>query len=90
MLSRVANAIFWMCRHIERTENVIRFISVNLNVLLDLQSVNCDLQQREPLAPYLKRIDDLLQDFAQRITAHYLSRVPTTPHYAGRSSGEDV
>ncbi|MBU1170996.1 MAG: alpha-E domain-containing protein [Proteobacteria bacterium] len=35
MLSRVANSIYWMCRYIERAENVARFISVNLNLLLD-------------------------------------------------------
>lgn len=38
MLSRVANSIYWMCRYIERAENVSRFISVNLNLLLDLPS----------------------------------------------------
>jgi len=36
MLSRVANSVYWMCRYIERAENVARFISVNLNLLLDL------------------------------------------------------
>jgi uncharacterized alpha-E superfamily protein len=36
MLSRVANSIYWMCRYIERAENVARFISVNLNLLLDI------------------------------------------------------
>ncbi len=36
MLSRVANAIYWMCRYIERAENVARFIGVNLNLLLDM------------------------------------------------------
>ena len=38
MLSRVANAIYWMCRYIERAENVARFISVNLNLILDMPS----------------------------------------------------
>ena len=38
MLSRVANSIYWMCRYIERAENVARFISVNLNLLLDIPS----------------------------------------------------
>ena len=38
MLSRVANAIYWMSRYIERAENVARFISVNLNLLLDMPS----------------------------------------------------
>ena len=36
MLSRVANSIYWMCRYIERAENVARFIDVNLNLLLDM------------------------------------------------------
>ena len=38
MLSRVANSIYWMCRYIERAENVARFINVNLNLLLDIPS----------------------------------------------------
>jgi len=38
MLSRVANSIYWMCRYIERAENIARFISVNLNLLLDMPS----------------------------------------------------
>jgi uncharacterized alpha-E superfamily protein len=36
MLSRVAEAIYWMSRYIERAENVARFVSVNLNLSLDL------------------------------------------------------
>ncbi len=38
MLSRVANSVYWMCRYIERAENVARFIGVNLNLLLDMPS----------------------------------------------------
>lgn len=36
MLSRVANAVYWMTRYIERAENVARFVDVNLNLTLDL------------------------------------------------------
>jgi uncharacterized alpha-E superfamily protein len=36
MLSRVAESIYWMCRYVERAENVARFISVNLNLNLDM------------------------------------------------------
>ncbi len=36
MLSRVAESIYWMGRYIERAENVARFISVNLNLSLDM------------------------------------------------------
>ena len=35
MLSRVANAIYWMSRYVERAENVARFIDVNLQLMLD-------------------------------------------------------
>ncbi len=36
MLSRVADSIYWLNRYIERSENVARFIDVNLNLMLDL------------------------------------------------------
>ncbi|MCC6579652.1 MAG: alpha-E domain-containing protein [Phycisphaeraceae bacterium] len=36
MLSRVANAIYWMSRYVERAESIARFIDVNLNLMLDL------------------------------------------------------
>ena len=36
MLSRVADAIYWMSRYVERAENVARFIDVNLQLCLDL------------------------------------------------------
>jgi len=35
MLSRVADAIYWTSRYVERAENVARFIDVNFNLLLD-------------------------------------------------------
>ena len=36
MLSRVADSIFWMCRYIERAENVARFIDVNMHLAMDV------------------------------------------------------
>jgi uncharacterized alpha-E superfamily protein len=38
MLSRVANAIYWSSRYVERAENVARFIDVNFNLVLDTHS----------------------------------------------------
>ena len=35
MLSRVADALFWMSRYVERAENVARFIDVNFHMILD-------------------------------------------------------
>ena len=36
LLSRAADSIYWMARYIERTENIARFIGVNLHLQLDL------------------------------------------------------
>lgn len=36
MLSRVANAVYWMNRYVERADNVARFVDVNLHLALDL------------------------------------------------------
>ena len=36
MLSRVAERIYWMARHLERAENTARLVNVNSNLLLDL------------------------------------------------------
>jgi uncharacterized alpha-E superfamily protein len=35
MLSRVAEAVYWMSRYVERAENVARFVDVNLHLMLD-------------------------------------------------------
>jgi uncharacterized alpha-E superfamily protein len=47
MLSRVADSIYWMSRYVERSENVARFIDVNLHLMLDLPMEI--KQQWEPL-----------------------------------------
>jgi uncharacterized alpha-E superfamily protein len=47
MLSRVAEAIYWMGRYVERAENVARFVDVNLNLMLD--APDGAGQQWEPL-----------------------------------------
>jgi len=48
MLSRVAETIYWMCRYIERAENVARFVDVNLHLNLDMPDTAGN-QQWEPL-----------------------------------------
>ena len=47
MLSRVAEAIYWMTRNVERAENIARFVDVTLNMTLDLPLGT--QQQWEPL-----------------------------------------
>jgi hypothetical protein len=34
------------------------------------------------LAAFLESVEAKLKDFAQQISAHYLSRVPATPHFS--------
>jgi uncharacterized alpha-E superfamily protein len=46
MLSRVADAIYWIFRYIERAENIARFVDVNFNLILDMPGAR---QQWEPL-----------------------------------------
>lgn len=48
MLSRVADAIYWLNRYVERAENVARFVEVNLNLLLDT-TTTVNMQQWEPV-----------------------------------------
>ena len=38
MLSRVADAVHWASRYVERAENVARFVNVNLDLMLDSPS----------------------------------------------------
>lgn len=51
MLSRVANSLYWMARYIERAENIARIVDVNLQLLLDLRSLD-----EERLIKYWKPI----------------------------------
>lgn len=40
LLSRVADSLYWIGRYIERADNVARFASVNLQMMLDLPAEN--------------------------------------------------
>ena len=71
MLSRVANSIYWMCRYIERAENVARFISVNLNLFLDLPS-----EQGKHWEPVIMTTGDQLQFEAKYDRYHRDTVIP--------------
>ncbi len=43
MLSRVAEALYWMARYIERAEDLTRLLAVNFNALLDTQPSDAQL-----------------------------------------------
>lgn len=52
--------------------------------LLDLTDVYCSDEGKgsASLTAFLESVEARLQDFARQITAHYLTRVPTTPHFS--------
>jgi uncharacterized alpha-E superfamily protein len=43
MLSRVADAMYWMARYMERAEDITRFLTVNFHALLDLPGQDVSL-----------------------------------------------
>jgi len=53
--------------------------------LLDLSGVDCqtDQERRKALLTFLETMDRRLTAFAEQISAHYLTRVPETPHFTG-------
>jgi len=74
MLSRAAEAIYWMSRYVERAENTARFIDVNLHLMLDLPGRNSP--QWEPLVTVTGDRDDFLtryDSFSEENVVHYLT-----------------
>ncbi len=65
MLSRAASSIYWMSRYLERAENVARFVSVNVHLMLDT-GLPPDSAQWKPLVTTSG--DDA--DFAKRYKEH--------------------
>ena len=52
--------------------------------MLDLSGIDCGKESGdlESLAAFLTTIEIQLKGFAEQVSAHYLIRVPATPHYA--------
>jgi uncharacterized alpha-E superfamily protein len=74
LLSRVADAVYWLGRYIERAENVARFLDVNHNLMLDLPQGYAD--QWQPIvdttgdrAQFLERYGTATQDTVVRFLA---------------------
>ncbi|MGB0335195.1 MAG: alpha-E domain-containing protein [Opitutales bacterium] len=53
MLSRVADSLYWMSRYIERAENIARLLDVNLQILLDFESMD-DAKLKEHWEPIIR------------------------------------
>ncbi|MBI2811417.1 MAG: alpha-E domain-containing protein [Candidatus Melainabacteria bacterium] len=47
MLSRVAEAMYWMSRYVERAEHIARIVLVNSHMLIDLGELAPDMQEKQ-------------------------------------------
>lgn len=68
MLSRVADAVYWASRYVERAENVARFVNVNLDLMLE-----APISQRPSWEPLVLTTGDQ-EWFAE----HYKQPTPET------------
>lgn len=52
--------------------------------LLDLSGIDCkaDRDRHASLQTFLESMDRRLTDFARQVSAHYLTRIPATPHFS--------
>lgn len=57
MLSRVAAALYWMGRYLERAENIARLLDVNIQLLIDFGSID-DQHIKEHWIPVLRSAGD--------------------------------
>jgi len=48
MLSRMAEALYWMARYLERVDNVARLMEINLLHLVETQEAGLDGDQWQP------------------------------------------
>ena len=81
LLSRVADAVYWMGRYIERAENVARFIAVNQNLMLDLPHGYGD--QWQPIIDTTGDHDRFVRDYGratQENVVRFLAFDPRNPN----------
>ena len=60
--------------------------------LFDLSAIHCgeEISGIESLTALLTSIECQLKEFAEQVSAHYLTRVPSTPHYAMRVGDQSL
>jgi hypothetical protein len=89
MLSRVADALFWMSRYYERAENTARLIDVNINMMLDMGHVLGDPSMGEAgsSARYWNPIIGIAtpyEEFPVALWAHYAGKRHRMAHFRRR------
>jgi len=50
MLSRVADSLYWMSRYLERAENTVRLLSINMDLMLDKSHTSSERRWQRVLA----------------------------------------
>jgi uncharacterized alpha-E superfamily protein len=80
MLSRVADAIYWLNRYVERAENVARFVDVNLNLLLDTPFNGLN-QQWNPLVVTTGDLDLFRERYGEATATNVLHFLTFDPEY---------
>ncbi len=77
MLSRVADLVYWMARHLERAENTARILDVNTQLALDLQRpTGEDPRAWEPMihvAGQVDRFNELYDAVTERNVVDFLT-----------------
>lgn len=62
MLARVAEAMFWMSRYVERAEHIARLVLVNSNMLMDLGELAPRMQDEQWMAIFkILRLDHYIE-----------------------------
>ena len=87
MLSRVADALYWMSRYMERAEDITRFLTVNFHTLLDLPGQDVALSWR-PIVRVTGDEDLFVQtfgdDYTTRNVMEFLLWHPANPNAVTR------
>ena len=50
MLSRVADSLYWMSRYLERAENTVRLLNINMDLMLDKSQTSSERRWQRVLA----------------------------------------
>ncbi len=84
MLSRVADSLYWMCRYIERAENIARFLNVNYNLVLDNVNTNGAVEgvQWEPIISVTGDLADFMNQRGVATRENVIDYLAFDPNYA--------
>lgn len=87
MLSRVAESLYWMCRYVERAENVARFVDVNLRLMLDQPQETTGAQWEALIATTGDRelFEENFGDYTESNVIQFLTLDPDNPNSILRS-----